>query len=420
MLQERDDIVAIDSAILQHPRVWEASGHLAGFTDPLVDCRTCGQRFRADHLRSCRAGANPRSTPARPTSATLTRGARLQPDVRDDDRPGQGVGRDRLPAPGDRAGDLHQLQERAAVLAQETAVRHRPGGQVLPQRDHPRATSSSARASSSRWRWSSSCRPPRRQQLVRALAGGARALVRRARASARTTCACARTTATSSPTTPRRRATSNTSSRRLREGRAGRSSRGSPTAATSISRATRSSRARSSSTSTRPAASATCPHVIEPAAGADRAHARLPRGRLRRGIRRARGHRRGRARTVLRLHPRLAPVKAAVLPLVGKDGQPELAREVHRALRDARALRVRRRRRDRPALPPPGRDRHPLLPYDRPPEPRGPDADAARPRLAGAGAAADRGHRRGDRAARAARLGRHQSRAEEGARWTST
>jgi glycyl-tRNA synthetase len=50
MLQERDDVVALDSAILQHPRVWEASGHLAGFTDPLVDCKTCGQRFRADHL----------------------------------------------------------------------------------------------------------------------------------------------------------------------------------------------------------------------------------------------------------------------------------------------------------------------------------------------------------------------------------
>jgi glycyl-tRNA synthetase len=42
---------------------------------------------------------------------------------------------------------------------------------------------------------------------------------------------------------------------------------------------------------------------------------------------------RGEVRTVLRLHPRLAPVKAAVLPLVKKDGQPELAQEVHRALR---------------------------------------------------------------------------------------
>ena len=50
MLQERDDIVALDSAILQHPRVWEASGHLAGFTDPMVDCRACKKRFRADHL----------------------------------------------------------------------------------------------------------------------------------------------------------------------------------------------------------------------------------------------------------------------------------------------------------------------------------------------------------------------------------
>ena len=50
MLAERDDVVALDSAILQHPRVWEASGHLAGFSDPMVDCRTCKARFRADHL----------------------------------------------------------------------------------------------------------------------------------------------------------------------------------------------------------------------------------------------------------------------------------------------------------------------------------------------------------------------------------
>src|SRR3954462_910647 len=61
MLQERDDIVALDSAILQHPRVWEASGHLEGFTDPLVACRACKQRFRADHVdpdEMCPAKAN--------------------------------------------------------------------------------------------------------------------------------------------------------------------------------------------------------------------------------------------------------------------------------------------------------------------------------------------------------------------------
>ena len=52
MLQERDDIVALDSAILQSPKVWEASGHLAGFTDPLVQCLgKCKRRWREDHLR---------------------------------------------------------------------------------------------------------------------------------------------------------------------------------------------------------------------------------------------------------------------------------------------------------------------------------------------------------------------------------
>src|ERR1700749_4705071 len=51
MVQERDDIVVLDSAIILNPRVWEASGHVAGFTDPMVDCRTCKLRFRADQLR---------------------------------------------------------------------------------------------------------------------------------------------------------------------------------------------------------------------------------------------------------------------------------------------------------------------------------------------------------------------------------
>src|SRR6476659_4203052 len=58
MLQDRDDIVALDSAIIQNPRVWEASGHLAGFTDPLVQCLgECKQRFREDDLREEQLGA---------------------------------------------------------------------------------------------------------------------------------------------------------------------------------------------------------------------------------------------------------------------------------------------------------------------------------------------------------------------------
>jgi glycyl-tRNA synthetase len=72
MLQERDDIVALDSAILQHPRVWEASGHLAGFTDPLIDCKACGQRFRADHLSELPCGRKPSKHPGESDECELT------------------------------------------------------------------------------------------------------------------------------------------------------------------------------------------------------------------------------------------------------------------------------------------------------------------------------------------------------------
>src|SRR3954449_9216870 len=72
MIQERDDIVGLDSAIIQHPRTWEASGHLAGFTDPLVDCRTCGQRFRADHLGELACGRKPSKHPGETPECDLT------------------------------------------------------------------------------------------------------------------------------------------------------------------------------------------------------------------------------------------------------------------------------------------------------------------------------------------------------------
>ena len=60
MVRERDDIVALDSSIILHPDVWKASGHVGGFSDPLVDCRYCKQRFRADHLDPSRGGCGKR------------------------------------------------------------------------------------------------------------------------------------------------------------------------------------------------------------------------------------------------------------------------------------------------------------------------------------------------------------------------
>jgi glycyl-tRNA synthetase len=68
-VQERDDVVGIDAAIIMNPKVWEASGHVATFTDPMVDCRNCKKRFRADHLESevCPdCGAKGQFTEARP------------------------------------------------------------------------------------------------------------------------------------------------------------------------------------------------------------------------------------------------------------------------------------------------------------------------------------------------------------------
>ena len=50
MVQMRDDVVGLDAAILSSPKIWEASGHLENFTDPLVDCRNCKERFRLDQL----------------------------------------------------------------------------------------------------------------------------------------------------------------------------------------------------------------------------------------------------------------------------------------------------------------------------------------------------------------------------------
>jgi len=57
VVQQRDDMVGLDAAILMHPRVWDASGHVSGFSDPLVDCLACKQRFRATDVEGDRCPA---------------------------------------------------------------------------------------------------------------------------------------------------------------------------------------------------------------------------------------------------------------------------------------------------------------------------------------------------------------------------
>jgi glycyl-tRNA synthetase len=72
MVQERDDMVALDSAVILNPAVWEASGHVAGFSDPLVDCRTCKLRFRADKLDDAQCGRRPSMRPGEFRECDLT------------------------------------------------------------------------------------------------------------------------------------------------------------------------------------------------------------------------------------------------------------------------------------------------------------------------------------------------------------
>ncbi len=66
MVQERDDVVGLDAALITNPLVWVGSGHVANFTDPLVDCKRCQRRFRADHLEEGAYGEVPRDANGNP------------------------------------------------------------------------------------------------------------------------------------------------------------------------------------------------------------------------------------------------------------------------------------------------------------------------------------------------------------------
>ena len=72
LAQERDDVVLLDSTIILNPKVWVASGHVGGFSDPLIDCRTCKQRFRADQLETSRCGKRPSKPPGGTPDCDLT------------------------------------------------------------------------------------------------------------------------------------------------------------------------------------------------------------------------------------------------------------------------------------------------------------------------------------------------------------
>ena len=306
MVQERDDIVALDSALMLHPRVWEASGHVGGFSDPMVDCRVCKHRFRADDLDNATCPQKPSSPPGQGPNCDLTEARDFNLMFETTIGPVKESGTSVYLRPETAQGIFINFKNVLQIARRQAAVRHRAGRQVVPQRDHARQLPlphARVRADGD-----GVLRPAGRgRDVVPLLGRRARRRGTTATASSPRTCACACTRPPSCRTTRAPRAISSTAIRS-----AGPSSRASPTAATTTS------------SSTREFSGTKLEYV-----GAGRRALRAARDR-------ARGRRRprvpglpcdaydeeevaGRERVLLRLHPSIAPVKAAILPLLGND-----------------------------------------------------------------------------------------------------
>ena len=109
--------VGLDSAILMNPEVWVATGHVGGFSDPLMDCKDCKTRHRADKLIEDFTGKSADGWSNEP----------IQPDVQDLPGCHRGCQEPDLSAPGNRTGYLCKLCQRPAHHPQKTAVRHCTG-----------------------------------------------------------------------------------------------------------------------------------------------------------------------------------------------------------------------------------------------------------------------------------------------------
>ena len=81
MVYMRDDVVGIETAIIMHPRVWEASGHVAGFNDMLVESRSSGRRYRADHLIENATGQDVEGLPPEQLTEIIQNDERIKDPV---------------------------------------------------------------------------------------------------------------------------------------------------------------------------------------------------------------------------------------------------------------------------------------------------------------------------------------------------
>jgi len=334
MLQERDDIVAIDSAILHHPRVWEASGHLEGFTDPLVDCRTCGQRFRADHLDELACGRKPSRHPGETDECSLTEAREFNLMFETTIGPVKESGATAYLRPETAQGifinfkNVLQFSRKKppfgiAQVGKSFRNEITPGNFIFRTREFEQMEMEFFVPPQDAQRWYEHWLGERERWYVEL---GIRPENLRLRAHEQDE--LSHYSSGTSDVEYLFPSAGDLADRRWSEleGIANRGdfdlSRHAQFSGEKLEYFDQGSGERY------------VPHVIEPAAGADRAMLAFMVDAYDEEFVEREGTGEGERRTVLRLHPRLAPVKVAVLPLVGKDGQPELAREVHREVRE--------------------------------------------------------------------------------------
>ena len=320
MLQERDDVVALDSAILQHPDTWKASGHLSSFTDPMVDCRACGQRFRADQLDQVRCPRKPSVHPGEFTDCSLTEAREFNLMFKTTMGPVEETGSTVYLRPETAQGifvnfkTVLQFARKKppfgiAQVGKSFRNEITPGNFIFRTREFEQMEMEYFVPPEEAERWFDYWLHEREQWYLKL---GIRAdHLRLRRHDADELSHYSSATSDVEYLFPigwsELEGVANRGDFDLRQ------------------------HAELSGEKLEYFDQATgeryVPHVIEPAAGADRALlAFLVDAYDEEQVE-------GEQRTVLRLHPRLAPVKVAILPLVRKDGQPELARDVHRRLR---------------------------------------------------------------------------------------
>ncbi len=323
-----------------------------------------------------------------------------------------------VPAARNRPGHLRQLQERARQHPRAGAVRHRPDGQELPQRNHA-AELHVPRASSSRWKSSSSAIRKRRRSGTSTGAIAAIKLVHRPGAGRRSAAAARARAGRTEPLLGAARPTSSTRSRSCRAGEFGElegiahrgdfdlrshmegklvTRRGNELVV-ELRRADGKPKHRGSGKrselSRRPDERAV--HSARDRAFGRRRSRRRWRSCARPTTKTTAPTKTGKmqSRVVMKFHPRLRPIKAAVFPLVKKDGMPEIAQEIYRDAEEAVQRLLRREGRRRPPLPSPGRSRHAVLHHGRRPDAHRSNGHDPRSRLAQA--VARQGRRRRER-----------------------